>query len=354
MFLIGLAFTYGLIVLGPSSEEPGVIRGRVVNMSQREAACAQTEVILRARVEGEFAPVAQTVTDADGNYRFEGLPVGSDYLYLPGANREGIHYPGRRVGLTRGHPTAYVTLEVRDTVAEPSPLVIRQHEIVIGTEPGAVHVVEALLVDNPTTVTYVGGAKSEDMLPVTLQLHIPSDFERITFEKEQFGSQFQVIAGRLVTGLPWTPGRQWLKFTYTLRAEAVQGVWRRVMDAPCESLRVRVRHSGPEEIGCNLPPAADGPPGEKVFQSGAGVLSAGDEIRVELGTLPRAWTVYARWVTLFLLVGLITGVALVLRRKGHGETLPAVDVAPGEDALMRARVVKNSAPRRSRRRRRAA
>ena len=150
MSLIEIALAYGLIALGQSSEDPGVIRGRVVNMSQREAPCAGAEVILRARIEGEFAPVAKTVTDAEGNYRFEGLPVGPEYLYLPGANREEIHYPGRRVGLTRGHPAAYVTLEVRDTVADPSPLVIRQHEIVIGTEPGAVHVVEAMLVDNPT------------------------------------------------------------------------------------------------------------------------------------------------------------------------------------------------------------
>ena len=224
-----------------------MIRGRVVNMSQREAPCAGAEVFLRARIEGEFAPVAKTMTDAAGNYRFEGLPVGPEYLYLPGANREEIHYPGRRVGLTRGHPAAYVTLEVRDTVADPSPLVIRQHEIVIGTEPGAVHVVEAMLVDNPTATTYVGRAKTEGMVPVTMRLNIPSDFERVTFEKEMFGSQFQAIDGKLVTGMPWTPGPQWLRFTYTVPAAAIRGVWQRPLDAPCESIRVRVKPSRPED-----------------------------------------------------------------------------------------------------------
>jgi hypothetical protein len=353
VFLIEFALAYGLISLGQPSEDPGVIRGRVVNMSQREAPCPQTEVILRAQVEGEFAPVAQTVTDADGNYRFEGLPVGSEYLYLPGANRAGIHYPGRRVGLTPGQPTAFVTLEVRDTVAEPSPLVVRQHEIVIGAEPGVVHVVEALLVDNPTTATYVGRAKSEGMLPVTLQLHIPCDFERVTFEKKQFGSQFQVSDGRLVTGIPWTPGRQWLRFTYTLRAEAIQGVWRRAMDAPCESLRVRVQRSGAEEISCDLPPVADGPPGEKVFQSRAGVLPAGHGIRVQLGNVPWPWSVYARWVALFLLAGLVTGVALVMRRQGHDETPPAADPAPSQDAHLQTPVAKESNRRRSHHRRAA-
>lgn len=314
MLLIKLVLAYGLIALGQSSEDPGVIRGRVVNMSQRELPCAGAEVILRALVDGEFSPVAKTVTDAEGNYRFEGLPVGSEYLYLPGANREEIHYPGRRVGLTRGHPAAYVTLEVRDTVADPSPLVIRQHEIVIGTEPGAVHVVEAMLVDNPTATTYVGRAKTEGMVPVTMRLNIPADFERITFEKEMFGSQFHVIDGKLVTGIPWTPGQRWLRFTYTLPAAAIHGVWQRPLDSPCESIRVRVKHSRPEETACDLPPVADGSPGENVFQSSAGVLPAGHVIRVQLGHVALPWTVYARWAALFLLAGLIAGTAIVLRR----------------------------------------
>lgn len=312
MFLVHVVLTLALAVSDQPSSEHGVIRGRVVNRSRSDAPCGQTEVILRARVEGEFAPVAQTLTDADGNYRFEGLPVGADYLYLPGANREGIHYPGRRVGLTRGQPTAFVTLEVRDTIEEPSPLAVRQHEIVIVTEGSAIHVAEALLVDNPTTATYVGRAENAGSEPVTLQLHIPSDFERVTFEKERFGSQFQVVNGRLVTGIPWTPGRQWLKYTYTLRANAVPGIWRRALDAPCESLRVRVKHSEAETIGCNLPPVAESPQGEKVFQSSADVLPAGHEIRVQLGHPPASWSVYGRWVALLTLLGLIVGAAVVV------------------------------------------
>jgi hypothetical protein len=311
-----------------------VIRGRVVNMSRQEATCSGTEVLLRARVEDEFAPVAKTVTDAEGNYRFEGLPVGPEYLYLPGANREEIHYPGRRVGLTAGHPTAYVTIEVRDTVAEPSPLVIRQHEIVIGTEPGAVHVVESLLVDNPTALTYVGRAKTEGMAPVTLRLNVPPDFERVTFEKEMFGSQFHALDGRLVTGLPWTPGPRWLRFTYTLPAEAIRGVWQRPLDAPCESIRVRVSRRGPKAIACNLPPLADNPQDEEVFQSSAGVLPAGHVVRVDWGGVSLPWTVYARWAALLVLAGLIAGAAVMLRRTRHSPPAASDDSAVGREQAL--------------------
>lgn len=349
MFLVEMILACGSIVLGQSSQEPGVIRGRVVNMSHGESPCAQTEVILRAHFQGQFVPVAQTLTGADGGYRFESLPVGEDYVYLPGANCGGIHYPGRRVSLTRGQPTAFVTLEVRDAVAEPCPLVIRQHEIAMETERGVVRVAEALLLDNPTSATYVGRANSKGMLPVTLQLHIPSDFERITFEKEKFGSQFKIIDGRLVTAIPWTPGPQMLKFTYTLRSEAIQGVWRRAMDAPCESLRVRVTHSEAEDIGCDLPLVAHGPLGEKVFQSGEGILPAGHEISVQLGRPPLCWSVYARWSALFLLAALVTGVAFVVRRTGRDATPSTADPDSDADALTQKPVAKDSTVRRSRR-----
>jgi hypothetical protein len=326
-----MALAYGLIALVQSSDDAGVIRGRVVNMSQHEAPCAGAEVILRARIDGQFAAVAETVTDAAGNYRFEGLPVGPEYLYLPGANHAEIHYPGRRVGLTRGQPAAFVTLEVRDTVADPSPLVIRQHEIAIQTEPGAVHVVEAMLVDNPTATTYVGRARSEGLPPVTLRLNIPADFERITFEREKFGSRFQVIDGQLVTGIPWTPGAQWLRFTYTLPAAALRGTWQRALDAPCESIRVRVKHTRVEEIACDLPPVADSPSNEKTFQSGDGLLAAGHVLRVQLGNVALPWTFYARWAALFALAGLILVTAIILwRPRRHADTATD-DLTIGQD-----------------------
>jgi hypothetical protein len=331
MSLPGIALAYVALVFGASSDEGGLIRGRVVNLSQGESPCAGAEVILRARVENEFAPVAQTVADADGHYRFEGLPVGPEYLYLPGANHREIHYPGRRVSLTRGQPAAYVTLDVWDTVAEPSPLVIRRHEIVIGTEAGVVHVVEAMLVDNPAHATYVGWAPSDDAPPITLRLNVPSDFERITFEQEKFGREFRVFDGRLETGIPWTPGQHWLRFTYTLRPESVRRGWQRPLDAPSDSIRVRVKHSRPDEIVCNLPPAAEDSAGERGFQSAAGVLPAGYVLRVQPGHVPVPWSAYARWSALFALAGLIVGTAFHLRRSSRTPPSDAGAAAAGHE-----------------------
>lgn len=327
---VALLVAAGCVVPGATLSDDGVIRGRVVNASQNHRPCARAEVVLRAVVDGQLVPVAETLSDERGFYEFSGLPVGSECVYLPGANHDGIHYPGRRVELTAAKPTLDVPLAVHDAVAEPSPLIIRRHEIAIRTAPGAIHVEEAMLIDNPTLRTYVGRAAHEDAQPLTLQLGIPADFERVTFEKESFGRQFTLIDGRLVTSLPWLPGERWLRFTYTLRNDDGQRVWQRTVDAPCESLRVQVRHEKPDEVEGSLPAAAGDDPGEKVFASEGDALSRGQIVTVRLGALPIAWTTYARWSAVVLLSVLVLGAAIAMRF-GRKPSAPAEN-AKAQDA----------------------
>jgi hypothetical protein len=315
-----------LIAADVSAADGGSIRGRVVNLSENEAPAAGIEVILRVRLDGEFIPVEATRSDDDGWFAFTGLPLEEDLIYLPGANRDGIHYPGPRLRLHRRQPVATVQLAIRETIAEPDPLIIRRHEIVIRAEAGALHVTEALLVDNPTPRTFVGRAGSDEHAPVTFSLGIPLDFQRLTFEKEFFGREFAVVDDRLVTSVPWEPGPRWLRFTTTVRNDQTFRRWERRLDGPSEELRVRVRHDKPEQVRCNLPAATTDVVGERVFASGE-TLDADYVLRVELGALPLPWINRARWVALLLLVVAIAGVSLTLR-KGPARQQPDTSPAP--------------------------
>ena len=136
------------------------------------------------------------------------LPTDGACVYLPGANRDGIHYPGPSVRLSSLRPRAEVKLAVYDAVAFPNPLVVRRHTITLRPQPGVLQVTESMLIDNPSTACYVGQAAGEDAEPVTLQLAIPADFEQVTFASEFFGRRFSLIGGKLVTGVPWPPGQR--------------------------------------------------------------------------------------------------------------------------------------------------
>jgi hypothetical protein len=294
----------------------GLIEGVVIRAIERTPV-PRAEVILRVKIDGQWQPVAETTADAQGKFRFEHLPANGTYVYLPGANRDGIHYPGTNICLTSLRPHAEVKLAVHDAVAFPNPLVVRRHTITLSPEPGLLRVTESILIDNPTTASYVGQTTEKDAQPVTLQLAIPSDFEQVTFKEEFFGRRFAIISGRLTTGIPWPPGQRELTFSYVLRNQQGHYVWERPLDLPSSNINVSVQGDRSEKITCNLDRAARQKSGQIVFESISAALPAGHPLRVELGDLPFSAMAYASWGAVSMLIGLIvaTSAPWIARRK---------------------------------------
>jgi hypothetical protein len=300
---------------------------------------AGAEVGLRVRLEGRFVLIAETTADAYGRFTFRQLPVGEDFEYLPGANRDGVHYPGPRVHLTRGHPAADVLLTVCDAVRSPSPLVARRHEILICPEPGLVKVSETILIDNPGSSSYVGQADDGQSQPITLRLSIPPDFQRTTFDQEFFGRHFSLADGKLVTSIPWTPGSRELKFTYVLANPKSRFHWDRPLDLPCSDLTLIIRTARPDEVSCNLDAKPLRHRDEVIFALGGRNLPAGQVIRVDLGRLPTPLMAYGPWLALAVLIGLVGSTGLILAwrrrnsrlgwsgqiRRSNSSALPVVD-----------------------------
>jgi hypothetical protein len=304
--------------LGQLPEGNGTIAGTVVNRTSGKDVPCQATVVLFVWAEGQFVPIRETQSDQRGEFRFDGLPVGDAYRFRPGANHHEIHYPGSRVVLDAANPSARVRLAVHDAVAGPNPLVLRNYEITLVPEPGALRVTESMVIDNPSNTCYVGKAAREGEEPVTLRMAIPADFERATFQEEFFGRRFSVVNDKVVTGIPWPPGRRELKFTYVLRNAHAHRIWERPLDLPCSDLRLRVRTDKPEEIACDLEAAASDRAGELIFRSEGRVLPAGHVLQVGMGHLPVPWMTYARWTAAGLLACLVAAAgAVAFRRRGR-------------------------------------
>lgn len=326
---MGLLLLACLAAAGQAEDPPGVISGVVVNLGRERAPAAGVEVALRTVVDGDFLLVAETVADDRGRFRFEGLPVGDECVYVAGANHGEVHYPGPRLRLLERQPKANVEIGVYDAVSYPSPLVIRRHNIRLRSERAAIHVTEEILIENPTKVTFVGQPPPGGPEPVTLELSIPSNFERTTFQTEFFGRRFALIGGKLVTGIPWTPGSRELKFQYILPNDEQVFRWRRGVDLPCDALEVCVENARAEEVVCNLAATRSQQPGEVRFAMRDQSLAPGDVVQVELGSQPVSRVASARWLALGGLVGLIGGVGLVIayrRRKAAAQIRTAINL----------------------------
>ncbi len=322
--LLALCSTIG----GALTQPQGTISGTVVNRSQGRNCPCRTTVVLRLRAEGQFVPYRQTTSDAQGTFEFQRLPLGTAFRYLVGANRDEVHYPGPRLTLTAAQPHAAVDLTVYDAITQPNPLTIRRYDITLCAEPGLLRVTERLLLENRSTTCYVGKPPAEGAAPVTLALGIPPDFVRATFDQEFYGRRFAVWAGKVVTGIPWPPGPRVLKFTYVLPNTQGRRLWQRALDLPCSQVNLRVCGIKPEEVACDLPPATSPGAGEAVFQSAGQLLPAGHVIRVTMGRLPLPWTVYARWIALASLLGLLAVASVMTIRRRRGQSLTGQDVLP--------------------------
>ncbi len=307
-------------LLGQTTPVAGSIRGLVVNASREQEPVAGAEIVLRVMIEGQFVIAAEGIADEQGRFAFDDIPADTDYIYLPGANRDGVHYPASRVRLSPQSPHARVNLAIHDTVTDPNPLVLRRHDITIHPETDAIRVTETLLIENPSLKTYVGHPQQQGGRATTLRLSIPSDFRRTTFHKEFYGRQFTLFDGRLVTDIPWTPGQREFAFTYVLPNEDRNRVWQRPVDLPCDHLRIEVHTDNPGEISCNLSRASSQTKGVVTFESTGQTLPTDYVVRLQFESLPVSLTTYGRWLALGLLVGLILATSLIrfqTRRKSQ-------------------------------------
>jgi hypothetical protein len=312
------------LALAASSALAGTIEGIVVNTSAGKPVPCQVAVILQVQVKGQFVSFRDAVSDQQGHFRFTGLPVDGGVVYEPGATRHGIFYPGPRIRLTERAPRAGAKLSVCDASASPSPLVLKKMDVTIQPETGLLRVTESLLIENPSHTCYVGLAAHDGADPLTLELSIPPDFERTTFDLEFFGRRFAVVNNKVVTTVPWPPGERELKYTYVLRNAQEVSVWRRPIDLPCSNVTIRVEGKPSSEVRCAALQQGQADGKATLFESGGLPLAAGQVLQVEIGRLPLPWMTYGKWAALAIMAGLIA-VTGWFHLRGKPRKLPAVE-----------------------------
>jgi hypothetical protein len=316
--VLAALITLGLLTPAGAGPAEGTIGGRVVDAARGDAPAAGADVYLQVRLEDRFEVIAHAQADPEGRFLFEGLPLDPSLVYLPGAGRDGVVYPGPRVTVSPERPAAGVVLRVSGAAGGPSPLVLRRFEAVLTPGPGALRVAETLEIENPTAATYIGDGEAAP----TLRLHVPPEFERITFAEEFHGRQFTIRDRQPETSLPWTPGRRTLRYTYVVPDDGSLRAWTRPLDLPCDAVSVVVHASGAtSRLGDGVRDEA----GATTFAA-TGPLPAGHALRVDLGRTAAPGWLDARWITLAGLALAIAATSAALaraRRRAPAAPTPA-------------------------------
>ena len=316
MLAILLLLTIAVTATESLPEPAGTIQGAVVDGTHENQPLEGVEVVLRAGMDGDLVPVDETKTDRYGNFVFKQVPLEPTLVYLPGANRDSVHYPGQRVRLDPSDRVADVTIVVFAAVSTPCPLVAKRHDVDVTVEEQVLKITESLLISNPSRTTYVGQSMGNGP-PVTFWLTIPKNFDRVTFDKEFYGRLFVVVDHRPITEMPWLPGEQELRFTYRIPLVESAGQFRRTLDVPSSNVRVSVHGADKRLVSCNLPGVSDAPDGQLEFAAAGQPLARNFAIELQIASLPFPWMQYARWgavVALAMLAGATVAIP-PLRRK---------------------------------------
>jgi hypothetical protein len=305
-----------LLLLSANADGPPAPRGRiegvVVNSTHGNEPLANVEVVLRAGPDRALTPIAKTTTDIYGKFVFEDLPLDPSITYLPGADRDGVHYPGDRAQLDLKNRFVHARIVAFDAVQSPSPLIAGKHDIDISVQQNLMEISETLLVTNPSRTTYVG-EHIDDKPRVTLRLTIPPNFDRVTFDREFYGRRFGIDDHHPVTDIPWPPGRRELKFMYRIPLENGAGVFHRTLDLPCSDVRIQVRGENAKHLACNLPSVKGTHPGEALFAWHGEPLPAGHTIDLRIGEPPFPWIQFARWASIAAVGALAMGTIALVR-----------------------------------------
>jgi hypothetical protein len=284
------------ICTGQPTTSAGTIQGVVVDGTHENQLLANVKVVLCAGERSGVSLIAETQTDIYGKFVFDNLPLDESVTLLPGAQRDGVHYPGNRIRLGPNAPSAHSRIIAFAAIDSPSPLRADSVDIEVWIKRDRMQITETLVVDNPSQMTYVG-EPFEDKGRISLRLSIPSEFERVTFNSEFYGRRFRVVDHQPVTDIPWPPGRRELKYSYPLPLQAGAGVFRRALDLPSNKVQVHVRGEDMTDLSCNLSQRA-AVANSLDFIASKNQLSSGFIIELQVGAQPINWLLYARWSSL--------------------------------------------------------
>ncbi len=191
----------------------GVILGQVQNATTGQPV-GDVEVRLR-RWQGDTELAPLTVqTDADGNFRFEGLDTQGHAFYRPEVVYGGVSFPGDFVNFEPDVTELSLSLNVYETTTSDEDITVeRFHFIVLGDQPGFFSILELYQFSNQGDRAYVGTV-NEEGLRETVRIALPSGAQNLFLQGGTLGVDFLETEDGLVATSPVVPGKETLEAAF--------------------------------------------------------------------------------------------------------------------------------------------
>ncbi len=134
----------------------GVIEGRIVNGTADGSIVTDQEVTLNIYLDDAQEGTATFMTDAEGQFKFEGLSTALGYGYEIVINFQGAEYNSKRLNFDEGETAKSTELTVYDSTNDDETIKIAMSHMIIYVEENTLLVKEYHLLVNEADRTYIG------------------------------------------------------------------------------------------------------------------------------------------------------------------------------------------------------
>ena len=198
------------------TRESGNIQGAIADRKLEKPLVSHPVTLTIHR--GEGTETEQALTDEDGNYGFEGLPLDPTVHYTVSTVYEGTDYSEADIVLSTWAPNITIDFNIGAFTDDTSQVRIKAHTFIIGPPPadhapdGAVTIVEAVGVENRSDLPFqiARGAQT-----VGLHLTLPKGTEG--FSSPAF--TMAPATNEVLLKSPLPPGESLLDYTYIFHVE---------------------------------------------------------------------------------------------------------------------------------------
>ncbi len=267
----------------------GVIRGQVINGTNGTPVAHATVELYAAHGQSN-QPTRTMRTDGRGRFRFAGLPVGGDYVYVVSVRHAGVEYHTDRLQLTRERPAASAPLEVYESSPDDSAIRVSSGSMaIISTDKSkqTMLVLETFTFDNPTKRTFLPSTHGAHGPMGLLRFSLPPDSESLSPIGDLAGYQIIQTDLGFATNMPLEPGRTQVAFTYTVPYTSGELSFGLTMPYPTERFSLLSPSSGPRVSSPDLASTSSADVGGTTYQVlRARDLRAGSRVGVTVSGLP--------------------------------------------------------------------
>lgn len=221
--------------------EVGYIHGKLTD-KKREQFLASQPVTLRVHRANAAVETQETVTDENGVYRFDELPLDPSVHYSVATTYEGSEYTEKDLVLSAWAPNLTVNIDIGAMSDDRSKVRIKAHTLVIGPPPedhapdGAVSITERLQVENQNGLPF---QTVHDGKPVGLHLGLPSGHEGF-HSRTSHDLAVNPATNQFMMTTPLPPGQMVFDYAYILHVEDTELDLSRILQFDTEEFYIVV------------------------------------------------------------------------------------------------------------------